>query len=58
MDYETLPGWSEDISQIRDFSKLPQNCKTYILRVEELTGVPIRWIGVGPARSDVIDRFN
>jgi adenylosuccinate synthase len=56
VEYETLPGWSEDISQIRTFEELPLNCQRYILRVQELIGVPIRWIGVGPNRLDVIDR--
>ncbi|CAB9525807.1 Adenylosuccinate synthetase [Seminavis robusta] len=56
VEYETLPGWTEDISQCRTFEELPLNCQRYILRVQELIGVPIRWIGVGPNRLDVIDR--
>jgi adenylosuccinate synthase len=56
VEYETLPGWKEDISACRTFEDLPANCQTYILRVQELIGIPIRWIGVGPNRSDVIDR--
>lgn len=56
VEYETLPGWQEDISNCRTFEDLPANCQTYILRVQELIGIPIRWIGVGPNRSDVIDR--
>jgi len=56
VEYETLPGWTEDISQCRTFEDLPLNCQRYILRVQELIGVPIRWIGVGPNRLDLIDR--
>ena len=56
IEYETLPGWQEDISRCRTFEELPVNCQTYILRVQELIGVPIRFIGVGPTRDDVIDR--
>lgn len=56
VEYETLPGWTEDISQCRTFEELPLNCQRYVLRVQELIGVPIRWIGVGPNRMDVIDR--
>ena len=56
VEYETLPGWSEDISDCKTFEDLPENCQRYILRVQELLGVPIRWIGVGPNRADVIDR--
>jgi len=56
VEYEVLPGWSEDISNCRTFEELPENCQRYVLRVQELLGVPIRWIGVGPNRVDVIDR--
>lgn len=56
VEYEELPGWSEDISHCRSFEELPENCQRYILRVQELLGVPVRWIGVGPNRADVIDR--
>lgn len=56
VEFETSPGWSEDISTCRTFDELPINCQKYILRIEQLVGVPIRWIGVGPNRLDVIDR--
>jgi len=56
VEYETLPGWTEDISNCRTFEELPKNCQNYILRVQHLAGVPIRWIGVGPNRLDVVDR--
>jgi len=56
VEYEVMPGWTEDISGCKTFEELPENCQKYILRVQELLGVPIRWIGVGPNRADVIDR--
>lgn len=56
VQYEVMPGWDEDISKCRTFDELPENCKKYVLRIQELVGVPIRWIGVGPNRLDVIDR--
>jgi len=56
VEYEVLPGWTEDISGCKTFEELPENCQKYILRVQELLGIPIRWIGVGPNRADVIDR--
>mmetsp|Transcript_20201 Transcript_20201/g.20301 ORF Transcript_20201/g.20301 Transcript_20201/m.20301 type:complete len:516 (-) Transcript_20201:177-1724(-) len=56
MRYETVPGWKEDISKVQSFDELPENCKLYVLRLEQLIGVPIRWIGVGPGRLDLIDR--
>jgi adenylosuccinate synthase len=56
VEYEILPGWKEDITQVQSFEELPINAQRYVLRVQELLGVPIRWIGVGPNRLDVIDR--
>lgn len=56
VEYEVLPGWTEDISHCKSFEELPLNCQKYVLRVQELLGIPIRWIGVGPNRADVIDR--
>ena len=54
--YETLPGWKTDISKIRKFEDLPGNAQNYVLRIEELLGVPVWWIGVGQARSAMVDR--
>lgn len=56
VEYETMPGWKEDISKARTFEDLPENAQKYVLRVQELLEVPVRWIGVGPNRDDVIDR--
>jgi adenylosuccinate synthase len=56
VEYEVFPGWSEDITKCRTFDELPKNCQDYILKIEDVIGVPIRWIGVGPNRLDVIDR--
>lgn len=52
--YETLPGWTEDISAIQDFDALPGNVKRYLERIEELSGVPIQIISVGPQRDQTI----
>jgi len=57
MKYETMPGWKEDITKVKKFEDLPANCQAYVLRLEELIGVHIRWIGVGPGRLDVIERL-
>eukprot|EP01038_Epipyxis_sp_PR26KG_P009794 gene9794-13176_t len=54
--YETMPGWNEDISKCKSFEELPLNCQKYILKLEELLGTKIRWIGVGAGRLDLIDR--
>lgn len=54
--FETLSGWSEDISSIRTFQDLPKNAQKLIEFIEEKTGVPITMIGVGPGREEVITR--
>ena len=56
VEYEILPGWTVDISKCTSFEQLPENAQKYVARIEELLGVPIRWIGVGPNRLDQIDR--
>lgn len=53
--YEVLPGWNEDISKCRKFSDLPPNAQNYVKRLEELIGVPIKWIGVGVERTAIIE---
>ena len=52
--YETLPGWSEDISGIRRFEDLPPNAQNYLKRIEALLEVPIPIISVGPGRDETI----
>lgn len=52
--YETLPGWTDDISHIRKFEDLPENAKAYLRRIEELTDTPVAMIGVGPKREQAI----
>jgi adenylosuccinate synthase len=52
--YEELPGWTEDIMNTRHLTDLPKNARRYIDRIQEIVGVPITSIGVGPARDQVI----
>ncbi|MBI5942784.1 MAG: adenylosuccinate synthase [Chloroflexi bacterium] len=54
--YETIPGWSEDISKARAFSDLPANAQSYVHMIEAAAGVPVKWIGVGPEREATIRR--
>jgi len=54
--YETFPGWLCDISAARKMSDLPKKAVDLVYRVEQLTGVPIKWIGVGPGREDMVTR--
>jgi len=52
--YETLPGWSEDITKIRKLEDLPKNTKHYLNRIAELAETPIHIVSVGPAREETI----
>jgi adenylosuccinate synthase len=54
-EYEELPGWSEDISDVRSLGELPPEARDYLDAISEGTGVPIAVIGVGPGREQVIE---
>ena len=54
--YQTFPGWKEEISAARSFDDLPSNAQAYVKRIEEMAGVPVKWIGVGPEREATIRR--
>ncbi|TFJ80152.1 hypothetical protein NSK_008709 [Nannochloropsis salina CCMP1776] len=56
VEYESIPGWEQSLAKCRTFEELPPQARAYVKRIEELVGVPVRWIGVGPGRLDVIDR--
>ncbi len=53
-EYEELPGWSEDIGDVRSESDLPQAAREYLDYIAEFVGVPVALIGVGPGREQVI----
>lgn len=52
--YEEFTGNFKDISGIRKKEDLPENAKKYIKRIEEYVGVPIKFIGVGASREEII----
>jgi adenylosuccinate synthase len=54
--YKTVPGWDEDITEVKEFSDLPVNARDYIQQIEELIGKQIRIIGVGPRRDQTLFR--
>lgn len=54
--YETLKGFDDDISSCRSFDELPEACKKYIERLEELCDCHISMVGVGPDREQIIER--
>jgi adenylosuccinate synthase len=54
--YETVPGWSEDITGCTSWDDLPGAARDYIVRIEEELGIPVSIISVGPDRDQTIMR--
>jgi adenylosuccinate synthase len=52
--YETLPGWTEPLGDVRVLADLPANARRYIERVSELAGVKIPLVSVGPERDQLV----
>ena len=52
--YETLPGWSEDITKARTWGELPQNARDYVRYLGKQMGVPVSIVSVGPERTQTI----
>jgi adenylosuccinate synthase len=52
--YETMPGWSVDVSKVRTLEDFPINARKYIDRISELISVPIGVLSVGPDREQTI----
>ncbi len=52
--YETLPGWSEDISNVKSYDDLPRNTRNYLKRIEEITETTVQIVSVGPGREETI----
>ncbi|KAJ3511594.1 hypothetical protein NLJ89_g4004 [Agrocybe chaxingu] len=56
VEYVTLPGWQSSIENITSYDALPENCKKYVEFIEEFTKVPVKWIGVGPGRENMVTK--
>ena len=52
--YETMPGWTEDITAARKLADLPAAARRYIDRIAELVGLPVSVVSVGPDREQTI----
>ncbi len=52
--YEDMPGWQTSTVGMKTFAELPENAKKYLLRIEELAGIPIDIISTGPDRMETI----
>jgi adenylosuccinate synthase len=52
--YESIPGWTEDITAARKLSALPTAARSYIDRIRELVGLKVSVVSVGPDRAQTI----
>jgi adenylosuccinate synthase len=54
--YEHFEGWSEPIHDVRSLAGLPDAARRYVSAVEDLAGVPVVLVSVGPERTQTIER--
>jgi adenylosuccinate synthase len=57
VEYLTLPGWKSNTMGATKYEDLPANARAYVEFIEKgLGGIPVKWIGTGPARDHMIIR--
>jgi adenylosuccinate synthase len=56
VEYVEMEGWMSSIEEVKVYEDLPVKCKAYVEFIEKFLGVPIGWIGVGPAREAMITK--
>jgi adenylosuccinate synthase len=54
--YAELPGWSADVSGIRQWRELPAAAQKYLETVSQVAGVPLRLVSVGPEREQIVEK--
>ncbi len=54
-EYHELPGWGDDITGVRDFDDLPKEARGYVEHIQDVAGVAVGWVSVGPERSQLIE---
>jgi adenylosuccinate synthase len=52
--YEEFDGWEEDLRNVRTLEEFPENTRKYLRAIEELAGVPLCLVSVGPGRDETI----
>jgi adenylosuccinate synthase len=53
--YEEIDGWGEELGRVRSIEDLPGASRKYVSLIEDLSGVPVRTISVGPARDQTVE---
>ncbi|KAI5919038.1 Adenylosuccinate synthetase [Camillea tinctor] len=54
--YKELQGWNQPITSVKSYDDLPKQAQEYVELIEKFCGVPVKWIGTGPNRDDMITR--
>lgn len=52
--YEELPGWQESLADVRSVGQLPENVRRFVERIEQLAGVGVSCISLGPDRAQTL----
>lgn len=52
--YETISGWNQPVDDVRQVSDFPSGALDYVKRIEELVGIPVGVLSVGPDRAQTI----
>ncbi|MCG8324912.1 MAG: adenylosuccinate synthase, partial [Thiotrichales bacterium] len=52
--YEEMPGWQDSTAGLREYGELPENARSYLQRIEQITGIPVDIISTGPDRDETI----
>jgi len=52
--YEEVPGWMSSTTEARSWEDLPKEAQSFVNRIAELTGAPMKFISVGPERDQII----
>jgi len=52
--YIELPGWNEDISEVRTWDELPQNAQKYVEFIQSFVQTPVKLISLGPKREQTV----
>ncbi|KAM0666868.1 hypothetical protein ACQRIT_005568 [Beauveria bassiana] len=54
--YEEFKGWNTPITSVKKYEDLPTEAREYVEYIEKFLGTPVKWIGTGPNRDDMIFR--
>jgi adenylosuccinate synthase len=54
--YKTFEGWQTKTTGCQKWDELPERAREYVNYIEDEVGVPVKWIGTGPKREDMIVR--